>query len=94
MLERQNSLGHSGNASFFRKHTSRTFIKQLNCETSGHITSSRNHEFIKRLQEIQRILKKITSYHMFPPFAGCFIYAANQLIVSFLFVILEAAKLN
>lgn len=52
---------------FFRKHTSRTFIKQLNCETSWHITSSRNHEFIKRLKEIQRILKKITSYHMFPP---------------------------
>lgn len=51
----------------FRKHTSRTFIKQLNCETSWHITSSRNHEFIKRLKEIQRILKKITSYHMFPP---------------------------
>ena len=42
-------------------------IKQLNCETSGHITSSRNHEFIKRLKEIQRILKEITSYHMFLP---------------------------
>ena len=60
---------------FFCKHTSRTFIKQLNCETSAHITSSRNHEFIKGLKEIQRILKKSHRITCSSTFAGCFIYA-------------------